>query len=285
MRVAAVVVTHNRPELLIEAIGALREQTHAIDELIVVDNASGAKTVEVLKRMQCVDVLRLDENVGGAGGFAAGVQRALDLGADWILLLDDDAIAMPSLVEELLAQLEEIAPERVGAICSTVMEFGRIAPMHRRRFDPATLAEPVIDEAAYTAGPVRIDCGSFVGFLVNAEAVRAVGLPNASFFLAYDDTEYSLRLGRAGWSVWLAPEAVVDHRRPAGARLRSGPYGVKHYYNLRNQLAVFRHYGTAPKWRLAKPLMLHGLIAARDGRIDSLRRWLKAWRDSWNVRI
>ncbi|MCA8487527.1 glycosyltransferase [Burkholderia multivorans] len=285
MKIAAVVVTHNRPALLVDAIDALRAQTRAIDRLIVVDNASDEETVEVLKCAQGVDVLRLDENVGGAGGFAAGVQRALDLGADWVLLLDDDAIAAPSLVEKLLAAGEGLAPAQIGAICSTVIEFGRIAPMHRRRFDPATLKEPVIAEAAYGSSPVRIDCGSFVGFLVNAEAVRAVGLPNASFFLAYDDTEYSLRLGRAGWSVWLVPEAVVDHRRPAGGRLRSGPYGMKHYYNLRNQLAVFRHYGTAPKWRLAKPLVMHGFVAAKDGRLDSLRRWLKAWRDSWKVRI
>ncbi|WP_175951531.1 glycosyltransferase [Burkholderia sp. BCC0405] len=285
MKIAAVVVTHNRPALLIDAIDALREQTRVIDALIVVDNASGDETVEVLKRVQGVDVLRLDENVGGAGGFAAGVQRALDVGADWILLLDDDAIAAPSLVEQLLISLGQLAHERVGAICSTVMEFGGIALMHRRRFDPATLNEPVVGETEYRAASVRIDCGSFVGFLVSADAVRTVGLPNASFFLAYDDTEYSLRLGRAGWSIWLAPAAVVDHRRPAGGRLRSGPYGMKHYYNLRNQLAVFRHYGTAPKWRLVKPLVMHGFVAAKDGRIDSLRRWLKAWRDSWNVRI
>ncbi|CAB3758212.1 glycosyl transferase family 2 [Burkholderia sp. MSh2] len=285
MRIAAVVVTHNRPALLIDAIDALRGQTRMIDALIVVDNASGEETVDVLKQAQGIHVLRLDENLGGAGGFAAGVHRALELGADWILLLDDDAIATPSLVEQLLGPLGQLAHEKVGAICSTVLEFGRVALMHRRRFDPATLKEPVVDEAEYRESPVRIDCGSFVGFLVSAAAVRAVGLPNASFFLAYDDTEYSLRLGRAGWSIWLAPGAVIDHRRPAGGRLRSGPYGVKHYYNLRNQLAVFRHYGTAPKWRLVKPLAMHGFVAVKDGRISSLRRWLKAWRDSWKVRI
>ncbi|MBU9680238.1 glycosyltransferase [Burkholderia multivorans] len=285
MKIAAVVVTHNRPTLLVDAINALRAQTHPLDALIVVDNASDEETIEVLKRVHGVDVLRLEQNMGGAGGFAAGTQRALDLGADWILLLDDDAIAAPSLVERLLNSLDRLAHERVGAICSTVVEFGRPALMHRRRFDPATLKEPVVGEAEYCESEVRIDCGSFVGFFVRAGAVRAVGVPNASFFLAYDDTEYSLRLGRAGWSVWLAPEAVVDHRRPVGGRLRNGPYGIKHYYNLRNQLAVFRYYGTAPKWRLIKPLMMHGFVAVKDGRIDSLRRWLKAWRDSWDVRI
>ncbi|MCG1041762.1 glycosyltransferase [Mycetohabitans sp. B8] len=285
MNIAAVVVTHNRPQLLEEALRALFAQTRALQFIVVVDNASSPETAQVLQGFENVDVLRLEENVGGAGGFAAGVERALMHGADWMLLLDDDAIAKPDLVECLVEALPGVAQQRVGALCSSVVEFGHVALMHRRMFDPKTLREPAIPRKCYREARVQVETASFVGFLLNAQAVREVGLPNASFFLAYDDTEYSLRLGRAGWSIWLVPSAVVDHLRSPKGRLRNGPYAIKHYYNLRNQLAVFRHYGTAPGWRLWRPIVLHGFIAAKDLRLSSLCTWLKALRDSRSVRL
>lgn len=285
MNIAAVVVTHNRPQLLGDALRALLAQTRKLQSIVVVDNASSTETAEALRGFDHIDVLRLEQNVGGAGGFTAGVERALELGADWMLLLDDDAIANAELIERLLEALPKLAVQRVGALCAAVIEFGDMALTHRRHFNPKTLREPVIPVERYSEPQVQVDTASFVGFLLNAQAVRDAGLPNASFFLAYDDTEYSLRLGRAGWSIWLVPGAVVSHLRNAKGRLRDGPYGIKHYYNLRNQLAVFRHYGAAPGWRLWLPIALHGLIAAKDLRFDSLQTWLKALRDSWHVRI
>ncbi|MFD1557815.1 glycosyltransferase [Paraburkholderia silviterrae] len=285
MNVAAVVVTHNRPELLANALKALSAQTCALQSLIVVDNASAPETAQVLRGFVQVDVLRLEQNVGGAGGFAAGVEHAMRQGADWMLLLDDDAMAAPDLVEQLLAALPEMRAQRVGALCTAVVEFGRLAVMHRRYFDPKTLREPAVASERYGEPFVKVDTASFVGFLLNTEAVREIGLPNASFFLAYDDTEYSLRLGSAGWSIWLVPKASVTHLRNAKGRLRDGPYGMKHYYNLRNQLAVFRHYGSAPGWRLWWPIVSHGMIAARDLSVASLRTWIKAVRDSRRVHI
>jgi len=285
VNVAAVVVTHNRPQLLAEALRALSTQTYALQSIVVVDNASGPATPQVLQGFDHVDVLRLDENLGGAGGFAAGVDRAMQHDPDWILLLDDDAIAAPDLVAQLMAALPELRAQRVGALCTAVVEFGQLALMHRRFFDPKTLREPPVASESYAKPLVKVDTGSFVGFLVNAESVREVGVPNASFFLAYDDTEYSLRLGKAGWSIWLVPKASVTHLRGAKGRLRDGPYGLKHYYNLRNQLAVFRHYGSAPGWRLWRPILSHGLVAAKDLRFASLCTWGKALRDSRRVRI
>ncbi|VWB73907.1 glycosyltransferase [Burkholderia lata] len=282
MKVAAVVVTHNRPKLLAEVLDALRSQTRRLDSIIVVDNASGAETSALLSGSEDIDVVRLEKNVGGAGGFSAGVQRAVSSGFDWVLLLDDDAVPRRDCLTQLLEQVGHTGT-RVGAICTTVIEFGETALMHRRRFNTATLAEPVLPAAAYELPVTEIDTGSFVGFMLQSSAAREVGAPDASFFLAYDDTEYSLRLKRAGWSIWLAPGAVVDHKRPAGGRLRSGPYGLKHYYNLRNQLAVFRVYGEAPSWRMWVPLVKHGAVAIKDRRWASVKLFWKAWRDSWDV--
>ncbi|MGR9046978.1 MAG: glycosyltransferase family 2 protein, partial [Gammaproteobacteria bacterium] len=63
-----------------------------------------------------------------------------------------------------------------------------------------------------------------------------------AYFLAYDDTEYSLRIKKAGFTHWLVPDSAIDHLRPALSRLRNSAFGPKHYYNIRNRIVVAREY-------------------------------------------
>jgi GT2 family glycosyltransferase len=135
---------------------------------------------------------------------------------------------------------------------------------------------------------VAVDTASFVGLLVSSRAAAACGLPDAALFLSYDDTEYCLRLRRAGWPLWLAPGSVIDHLRQASSRMRAGPIGPRHYYNLRNRVVVARRHAQLP--------LLAGSIATLTG----LGLWLGcrgrfrkgAWRivrqallDAWAGRL
>ena len=241
MRTVAVLVTHNRPQLLREALQALAQQTRRPSRLVVVDNGSDRATRDVLEATPQLDIVRSDVNLGGAGGFALGIERAMELGADWIWLMDDDAIPDPGALEALQARLPHL-PHEVGAVCSRVMEFGVIATNHRRSFNGLVGFERPVAAAAYAADAIPVDTASFVGFLVSAKAVRQVGLPNTAFFLSYDDTEYSLRLGRRGFRVWLVPASVIVHKRTRASRLRATEFGAKHYFNVRNRIFVKSAY-------------------------------------------
>lgn len=243
--IIVVLVTHNRPRLLRKALEALAIQTHPPTWIVVVDNASEPETRAVIDQTAMViDVVRSEKNLGGAGGFALGMRRALAIGAEWMWLMDDDAIAEPNALEKLVAPIIELSG-RIGVLCSCVMEFGAIALQHRRSFNSLLGFERSIGQAAYRHKAVQVDTASFVGFMVSAQAVWAVGLPNADFFLAYDDTEYSLRLRRNGFDIWLAPDSVIVHERSASARMRSSAFGAKHYFNIRNRIVVKRMYAQA----------------------------------------
>jgi GT2 family glycosyltransferase len=251
MRIAAVLVTHNRPQLMLQALAALRAQTRPLDSIYIVDNASddpGAAGATRLCSDTTIIVVRSDTNIGGAGGFALGMARAFAAGHDWIWLIDDDALARPDALAQLLAALGgPTAPAAgAGALCGAVREFGDLALRHRRRFHRPTGLEWPLPRAAYAGPPCRVDTASFVGFLVSAAAVAEAGLPDRGFFLGYDDTEYSLRLGRAGLAIWLVPGSVVEHLRERRARLRAGPFGPKHYFTIRNRIAVARRYASLP---------------------------------------
>jgi len=292
MRVAAVLVTHNRPQLLLQALAALRAQTRPLDAIYIVDNGSdppctpgGTGGIGVPGRPDEVTLLRSSVNLGGAGGFAMGMAHAFAAGHDWIWLLDDDAMARPDALAQLLGAAAELgagadldrdrvpgtgtvvgtsagtvagpapgavtgasaaASKAIGALCGTVREFGGIALRHRRHYHLPTGIELPLPRAAYDGPPCRVDTASFVGFLVSASAIAEVGMPERGFFLGYDDTEYALRLQRAGRSVWLVPGSVVEHLRARRARLRAGPFGPKHYFTIRNRIAVARAYATLP---------------------------------------
>jgi GT2 family glycosyltransferase len=245
MRIAAVVVTHNRPELLRQVVLALQAQTRPLDALYVVDNASDEATGALLAQLGDLCVLRSDTNLGGAGGFALGMEHACGAGFDWIWLLDDDAIPRADALARLADAIDGPA-SGAGAVCGAVREFGDLALAHRRSYQRWSGLERQVRRAAYANPATRVDTASFVGFLVAAPAIAAVGLPERQFFLAYDDTEYSLRLGKAGFPIWLIPNSIVDHMRSAQGRLRAGPFGRKHYFNIRNRIVVARKYAALP---------------------------------------
>jgi GT2 family glycosyltransferase len=276
-----VVVTHNRPELLLQALAALRLQTRPLDAIYVVDNASDAASAARLGRPAGVTVLRSDVNLGGAGGFALGMARAFEAGHDWIWLLDDDALARPDALARLIEALDGPA-QGAAALCGAVREFGDIALRHRRRYHLPTSLERPLPRRAYDGPPCRTDTASFVGLLVSASAVAQAGLPEAALFLSYDDTEYSLRLGRAGLLIWLAPASVVEHLRERGSRLRAGPFGRKHYFTIRNRIAVARAYANLPALATGVALLFAlALWLASGGALQrgALRILLRAIRD------
>src|ERR1035441_9411687 len=93
--IAAVVVTYNRKALLGECLDALLKQTHPLDAIYVIDNASTDGTKEFLNergylRESKIRYVPLPDNTGGAGGFYEGLRHAFEAGFDWFWLMDDD---------------------------------------------------------------------------------------------------------------------------------------------------------------------------------------------------
>src|SRR5215207_4094848 len=105
-QVAAVVVTYNRVDKLGRVIDSILAQSRPVDRLVIVDNASTDSTPELLAGYSGnpkVEVVRLDKNTGGAGGFATGMERAYERGADWVWIMDDgcytEDLALAKLLE------------------------------------------------------------------------------------------------------------------------------------------------------------------------------------------
>ena len=284
--IAAVVVTYNRPVELRKVILALEKQSRPLDKIIVLDNACEVPAVATLSSFEKIEVIRSSVNNGGAGGFALGLEAALQYSPDWIWLMDDDAVPRNEALAELLNAIPKV-PGRAGVLCSSVYEDGELALIHRRSYSPVLVHEVSVARSYYGQDLTEIDTGSFVGFMVRSEAVRQIGLPDRDFFLAYDDTEYSLRLIRNGWRNWLVPSSKIDHLRTTQSRLRTSLFGPKHYFNIRNRIVVALRYGKSP--------MLAGAVATFFGiglwlvcggfRAKGGPLFTRAVRDGWRGRL
>ena len=234
----AVVVTHNRRELLRQCLEALRAQTRRPDRILVVDNAStdGTRELVRLEFGDDVELLALPENAGGAGGFHAGLKAAHSGGAEWAWLMDDDTIPRPDALAALLA-----APGRLAGIARPLLLSsravwidGRLHPMNEQVFkrDP----EPFIESCERGLLPLRM--ATFVSLLVHRDAVDRFGLPLAHYFIWSDDIEYTARILREDQG-FLVPESVVEHRtrQPYTAVTDSGD---RFYFHVRNNLYMLR---------------------------------------------
>jgi GT2 family glycosyltransferase len=261
------------------------------DAVVVVDNASTDETPAVLDRAAAalpgLQVVRSEENLGGAGGFRLGVRTAYDQGFDRLWLMDDDVVPAPDCLGVLLAQDE--------ACLIAVREDtrGRLVEKAATRFDlrnplairPKT-ASVDTDYPSRAAMPARVEVRNvaFEGFMMRREVVAAVGLPDASFFIFYDDVDLALRARRAGYRIWAVRDAVLV--RQLDFSQQHDLAGWKGYYMYRNLFAVHFRYGENALVR-AKPWAIAAVVALlsplRGGRSEAANV-LRALRDARGMR-
>ena len=273
--VGVVVVTYNRADLLGRTLDGLAAQTHAPDAVIVVDNASDDHTREVLDAHRGLNLQRmhLDTNTGGAGGFRAGMKAAYDQGFDRIWMMDDDVVPAPDCLEVLLAQDE--------ACVMAVREDsrGRLVEKAAIRFDldharavrPKTaMVETEYGDRARMPERVEIEVVAFEGPLFRREVVTAIGLPDASYFIFYDDVDFALRARRAGFRIWAVRDAVLVRQLDFDQQHALDTW--KGFYMYRNLFAVHFRYGSTPLVR-AKPYAIAAGVAVlsplRGGRAEA----------------
>lgn len=262
-RVTAVVVTHDRRELLAEALGALAAQTRPPDTVVVVDNASTDGTADLVRdRFPDADLLVLGANTGGAGGFAAGIARALDAPDTGLLwLMDDDTVPEPGALAALLDARDRATGKPALIASRVVWTDGRDHPMNTPRVKPGASRAELAAAAEIGCRPVR--SASFVSVLVDAAAVRERGLPVADYFLWNDDFEFTTRLLRGRTGLY-CPASVVVHKTRTFGGTDADP-GDRFYYEVRNKIWLFaRSRGLGPAERV--------LYAG-----SSARRWARTY--------
>lgn len=291
--VAVVLVTYNRADLLARALAGLAASTHRPDAVIVVDNASTDHTAQLLADVIAsgdlpgLEVLTMSENTGGAGGFHAGTERAQQRGFDRIWLIDDDVVPAPDCLGVLMAADEDclmvVREDLSGQLVEkSALTFDLTRPWALK---PKTaMVETTYRTRAAMPERVAVENVAFEGFMVRRRVLEEIGLPDASFFIFYDDVDLAIRARRAGHTIWALRDAVLV--RQLDFNQQHDLSGWKGYYMYRNLFAVHFRYGTNAAVR-AKPWLLAAGVAAlapvRGGRGEVRNVW-RGVRDAWRMR-
>ena len=283
MRVAAVVVTYNRADLLEKTLAGLEAQDRPVDRIIVVDNASTDRTPQMLAEREAAvptTVTRLKKNTGGAGGFAHGIQAAFGAGYDAYWIMDDDTVPRPGALAELLTGVDSFA-KRHGHVpsfaCSMVLwTDGELCEMNT----PDTTWDWPRD-MAHGKGYQLVKSCSFVSCLITADAVRECGLPYREYFIWYDDAEYTMRLSKFRPGIFVA-DSKVDHLLGENRGVNFGDVTDanvwKFEYGVRNQIsAAFSLRSPTIAVQLAENMLkqLHGSGVSPKLRLRLLKAGLK----------
>ncbi|MGN0361317.1 MAG: glycosyltransferase family 2 protein [Bilifractor sp.] len=244
-KTAAIVVTYNRKELLMENIQALQAQTWPDLDILIIDNHSTDGTREMVEPLlsdPSVRYVDTGSNLGGAGGFQYGIRYAAEHGYDYVWVMDDDCIPTPGALAALICAGHKLGGN-FGFLSSKVLWKDRtLCTMNIQR---ETLAKNTSDFSRET---VPVVMASFVSLFLPVSVVKKVGLPIKEFFIWTDDWEYTRRISRS-YPCYLVNDSTVIHksRSNIGANIatESSDRLDRFYYLYRNDVYLYRREG----WR------------------------------------
>jgi glycosyltransferase involved in cell wall biosynthesis len=282
-----ILITFRRREALTVTLDRLLAQDRALDRLIVVDNDSSAETraaVEGSWTPRPLDYIAAPQNLGPAGGIELGMRRVLEVAADddWVVLLDDDD---PPMSDEALGELERFAHATRGRDPMTAGVGLVGARFDWRRGRPVRLGD-----AELLGEVVSVDYiggGQLPSYLVGA--VRRVGPFRGDLFFGFDDLEFGLRLGAAGYRLYADGHRWRERRARLGRLGMSGRPSIaldqdvqwRRYYGLRNAIAILRLHDRS--WTALRVTLLVGLGKPAANLVRTPKRAVRHLRVNWQA--
>lgn len=241
VKIAAIVVTYNRKELLADCIECLINQSQKCD-IIVIDNASTDGTCDYIESfIKKGEVLYFNtgENLGGAGGFHFGIKKVLEMCYDYVWIMDDDSMPEENALKELYGAL--YMNKEWGYVSSEVYWVdGSLCRMNlQRNVDYKLITNSVEVET-------QVLTSTFVSLLIPARTIYDVGLPIKEFFIWADDAEYTRRISMK-YKCYMIPKSKVTHRCASNIGgnivLDSEERLSRYKYAFRNDTYVSRREG------------------------------------------
>lgn len=247
MNIVAVVVTYNRCELLKKCLDSLDNQTFKLDKIIVIDNFSSDDTLEYLHKTNntLIEIVELPENIGGAGGFEAGLKYALkNYPESYYWLMDDDGYPEESCLEKLVNgihkySLEAIAPLQINIDDKEKLSF----PIP---FGSLSKIVSIVDLPKKDYIPQAANL--FNGLLVNKKVIDEIGFPRKELFIRGDEVDFTKRMNSHLIRFGMLLSAKFYHPSDMNERIpllfgkiitRDAHSDFKNYYLFRNRAVAF----------------------------------------------
>lgn len=286
-----IVLSWNGREDTLACLRSLQPLRDADTAIVCVDNGStDGSPAAVREQFPDIDLIENGANLGFSGGNNVGIRHALERGAEWVVLVNNDAVLAP----DAIARLRDAAREHPGAgILSGKLFFAdppdRIwfagqrfwpllgysgRPRGYRKADAPRYRRP---------GEIGRAAGAFMA--VSRAAMEAAGLLDDDLFAYVEDVDWSLRVRRAGFGVRFVPDAIAWHHVSSST---GGERGSTHvlYYGVRNTITVCERHRPLPgpltrlRRRLIWAVFVGQALLLSEGRRPFVRAVRDGYRDA-----
>jgi len=256
--VVAVVLTWNDVDMARACIRSLIGNGYRSMQIVLVDNGSDFPTIAPLEReFPGLVTVQLSENTGFCGGCNAGMKKALEMGADYVFLLNNDTIVDSIAVSELVKAMEE-RPETALASAlmlypgceRSVQDYRSVVHRDRARVTRFGADEPASEAHRRT---VETEFAPACAVMFRARALNEVGMFDETFFTNWEDYDICLRFVDAGWKILVVGTAEVVHMEGQTTGLAS-PFIT--YFSVRNRLICLCRYASASGILVNTPYIL-----------------------------
>jgi hypothetical protein len=294
--VITIILNTNRMEDTLAALASLLANDYASHRVIVLDNASVDGSVEAIRSTYPqVEIIELSQNLGYAGNNNMGIQAALDQGADWVFVLNEDTVLAPDCVTRLI----EIGRDnpRIGILGPMVYHHDEpdVIQSAGGKMDEYWqtwhLAQNELDQGQYDQ-PHAVEWISGCAIMVRRAVIEQVGGLDERFFYYWEETEWCLRAREQGWKILHVPQAKLWHK---GVQRSYKPGPNVTYYNTRNRfLMLSKHRAPIMAWIVAWGQILRTLISwsVKPKRRAMQRHKLAMWQGAldflshrWGMRL
>jgi len=240
--VVALVLNWNNLADTLECVDSVRGSNYSNLAVWVVDNDSREDPSAVLyERHPDLRVLRNPRNLGYGGGNNSGLRCAIDEGAAYVLLLNNDVVVAPDCVRRLVDATE--ADCRIGMATPRVFYYDRPSEVY---WDGGVIDWECGDVPhdsrglPVEGGIVRSEWLNGCSLLVRVAAIQDIGLLDERYFLYFEDADWSVRAARQGWINAVVLQAQAWHKvhRSTGGFMNPA---VRFYYVRNRYLFVAAH--------------------------------------------
>lgn len=217
-----------------ECLRSLEKLDYSNFEVIVIDNGT-EEELKVQNLKLKVKLISNKENLGFAGGNNVGIRYALEKGADYILLLNNDTAVEPSFLKELVKVGE--SEEKIGILGPVIYYYksdkiwfagGKVNWLYTK----GEHIQETRNLLRRQAGKIQ-DTNYITGacLLIKKEVIKKIGLMPEEYFLYLEDVDWCLRARKAGYKCVLVPKAKIWHKVSSSTKAGSFSYIYYHYRN------------------------------------------------------
>jgi GT2 family glycosyltransferase len=216
-KVAIIVLNWNGYEDTKRCVQSLEQITYPNYEILIVDNGSTDGSAARLRQdFPKHQLVANPMNLGFSRGHNAGIRRALENHADYVLLLSNDFLVAPGLLEPAIDVAER--NERIGMVGGKIYLLNRPGylwyaggEVHRLRGMVSVCGLSEQDRGQYDQ-PRPISFVSGAKMLIKREVLEKVGLLPEEYFFGIEEWDYSVAVRRAGYLLYYVPGFASYHK-------------------------------------------------------------------------